>query len=355
MVCFKYVFKNISALIKKMPGLAILIFLSELLTVLCLFFSYGLFYNTQETVGQLDEDYYVYWFHPSQTEKGTNCLKPKFKELTDYLGDNFNFANIYIDVELENNKNITVSTYLTNSNIKDLSRNEKPVFYLAKELAEIYRDGKISIDGKLYEAVLTKNSSQEDDQHPVMPIIFDLSGLPDDLFCTDFMLTVKNRPTVQSIDELNDKCMDLFGATCTDAPEPVKLMEVQINNSFYLYTFLIVVLVTLNLSVFFRYILSLRKRLIEVFIISGATRSDTLGIFIIEAIISMSAAYGLAYILYNEFILGNLSTIYPYFANYYNSKFYAVTFLMYLVVSVIILAVMYAPFIRRTMRGGRSE
>ena len=349
MIYIKYIWKNISVLLKKHIGISIMIILSEIATVLCLFFSYGLFYNTQETVGQLEEDYYVYWYQASQTERGTNGLKSKFKELTDYLGENFKYVNIYLELKLENGEIVSPSTYLTEANIKELEKNNEPVLYLTKEYEHLVNDGKITIEGKKYNAVVTQKTQENN-----IAITIPLSSLNDEFYCKSFMLTVKNRPTKQSIDDLNEKCFELFSAICETSPEPVNLLEVQINNSFYLYTFLIVIIVTLNLSVFFRYILSLRRKMIHVFIISGAEKSSVLMLFTIEAIISMTIAYGVAYLLYNSIILDLLARIYPAFPSYYTSSFFIITMLMYIAVTVIILMIMYSPFIRKIAKNERN-
>ncbi len=349
MTYFSYVKKNITILAKRHSAIFILIFISEIITILSLFFSYGLFYNTQEKVGELEEDQYVYWYRPLQTEQGTNDIKRKFKQLTDYLGDDFNYANIHLSFNGQDGNPMEIMTYLTNANLKELEMDKKPVFYLVKELKDHVNNGKIALDGKEYDAVVT-NESEENHISITIP----LSSVSSEFNCSLFMLTTQNRPTKQSIEDLNNKCFELFGANCQSSPKPVDLMEIQINNSFYFYTFLIVILVTLNLSVFYRYIISLRTKMIKVYMISGATSFDVVAILVIEAVISMLSAFAVSYIVFRNILLPICSKIYPNFAQYYSSEFYVKTLLMYIAVSILLLAIMYTPYIYSTVKARRG-
>ena len=56
----KYVKLNILCMVKKHFAIMLFILFSEILTVLCLFFSYGLFYNTRETVGKIESERFIY-------------------------------------------------------------------------------------------------------------------------------------------------------------------------------------------------------------------------------------------------------------------------------------------------------
>ena len=87
MQLFTYITKVLINIMKNHKSFFILIIISVTGAVLCLLFSYGLFLNTQQTVGEIEEDstiFSYYWNEESETgvdiSQGLNNLISKYKD-----------------------------------------------------------------------------------------------------------------------------------------------------------------------------------------------------------------------------------------------------------------------------------
>lgn len=340
----KYVKLNILCMTKKHFVVFLLILFSEILTVLCLFFSYGLFFNTRETVGKIESDRFIY----SYTLPSTPNIKSSMLSLMETLGDDLSSFDLYIIGNTENDETLFGGVYYDNGNDTGIdSPDEQNVCRLSDEYSSLVKDGKIKLGNSFF---IPKLETMEYTQ-----FIIQLSSLTDDFHGSSLLLYMKTQPTIERINRLNQICSDLLGATCESSPEASDLMEVQLNNSFYVSSFLIVALVLINLSIYFRYIITLRRKQMRIMMICGASNISITVIYLIESLIELFAGFVVGFILYRYFLLDIAAKYYPLFPSYYSTKTYSITFLVYMTTSVLILSLSFVPLIKKLVSAGERR
>ena len=145
--------------------------ISEIIAVICILFSYGLFLNTQERVGELSEsertfvyDFYTYDENGNYVYDNNGLLddssfqeniNSKITELTGFLSDDFESLELQMSVIGEDKNRYSAKVYHDisgDSLFKDVDFSETP--YVCKVSSDIpdtlYKDGNITIDGIKY-------------------------------------------------------------------------------------------------------------------------------------------------------------------------------------------------------------
>ena len=166
---------------------------------------------------------------------------------------------------------------------------------------------------------------------------------------TSIAFYLKEQPTKEKIEEIQNKFTELFGVSVPILPEAKDLMDVQINNMFYLYAVLIAIIIVLNLSLYFKYIFNINKREMRIMKLCGATSKNVSLIFISETMIELIAGYIIGNILFS---LGALKIIRRSFINfdkYYSSQVYIITFLIFIFVSLIIVSIITVPYVNKVL------
>ena len=334
--------KNMAA---KKTSMLILIFVSEVIAVLCLFFSYGLFMNTMRDVGQVEEDsfYYLYSFKFSDGDE--TGLKAGLENFMEYLGDDLRELDISYYTHTESGEQVRAESFYysdTEAAIKDGEAR------IAAEQKDFVRDGFITLDGEKYKVVKDYSEAGK--------VILPISAIKQKSCPYDLLIGLGSTPTKAKVAEINDKAAELLGAVSYVSPKPQDLMRYQLDNTFYLYSFIITLIVLLDLSMYFRYILSLRRKMIKVFTFCGAGRGEISLIFIFENLTGLALAFLLALLIFKGRLLSVFEGFYPEISGYFGSGIYFKTFLLYMAASVIVLIVTVIPSVTKAASAGeRSE
>ena len=345
MVLLHYIGLNIACLIKKHSYIFIMIIMSAMLTSLCLFFSYGLFLNTRENIGAMDADRYVYKY----TLPGKNNLIESLNTLNTELGDSLDHIDLMITVKDKNGTEHKAGAYSDMDS--SIFSDGRYSCYLSSDAAYLMdSENTVIFDGIRYKANV-KNAS-EFYREAALP----MGSLTNEAVGTQMMIYVKTQPTVESVDKTNEMMHRLFGAKSEYLPKARSLMDKQINNAFYVFSFVIVLTVVINLSLYFKYIISIRVRQIKVLMICGALRIHIICIQILEALLELLVGYIAALILYKAFLLEILISFYPSFDYYFqSSKLYVESLVVYLAGAVLVLIFSLVPYLNSLIIGKREE
>lgn len=344
MTVFKYIKLNLSNMISKHLMILIMIVFSAIMTSLCLFFSYGLFINTRETIGKMEQDkYYYYYTYPAAHE-----LPAKLAKLEEKIGDDLDHINLYIKVKDKNGEEHKASA----ASVLDSSEGVSHICRLSHLLESLVDNGTICFDGVEYRPEIFNAEKMYGD------VALPLKSITDNAESRSIELYIKSQPTAARTDEINTLMAELFNAESKKVPEPRSLIDDQINHTFYAFSFIIVMIVVINLSMYFKYIINIRKKQIRILFICGAQRSQIETIYRLEAATELIIGYGIAYLIYNYLLLDIIVKYYPNFKDYYSDKLYLVTLLLYILGSMLILFLTLDPYVKKLIarsRGGAAE
>lgn len=337
MSLFRYVRLNIRTMICDHTFIFIMLILSATVTSLCLFFSYGLLCNTKEQIGIVESDRFYYEF----SLKGSADLSSEIESFKAELGDELDRISVYANVKDINGEPHKVGFYS--------SLDGEDTFKVSSMLYKLVNDDKVIFDGVEYNAELSAD---------VGSAALPLRTITDKAEVTSLNLYTDTQPTDTRVKEITRLAKELFGAECVIAPEARSLMNEQLNNTFYGYALVIVMIVVINLSMYIKYILKLRRRQIKILVICGAQRYQVILIQLAESVIEMLIGFIMAFAAYKLFILDIITKYYPHFTDYYNAKIYLRTFLIYLVGSSVVLLMTVEPYVSKMMiseNGGVSD
>ena len=213
-------------------------------------------------------------------------------------------------------------------------------------LNSLVNDGRITLNGKEFE--VDKECSQD-------RIVVPFNMIPKGSKPTSMLIFTKERPTKNKIKAFNEAVSELLSAECDKAPEAVDLMEYQLNNAFYLYAFAIVCIVLIDLSMYIRYLLQLKRKMMRIFSVCGATKFEISAIFIISNMLMLILGYIIAFILFRFKLLDICKNIYKDFGSYYDSKTYLSVFCIYMLASFLILVITIIPIVLKSISAGERR
>lgn len=348
-----YIFINIKSYVINHKSMFFLLICSITAAVIGLLFSYGLFLNTRNSSGEATSNQrcfnYSMTIYDENGEYGeayavqTN-MKSNLDELLKIFDDDLVEIDISLQMADKNGKLHSTSCYYTPDNSNDLFNGKKGYILNAQTQAaeNLAENGVITLDGIDYEV------NQTNDDY-VIDFIIPYEAINDDCLGLSLLIKLDDQPTRERVDEINDKCYELFNITYSSVPEASQLLKTQLNNMFYLYCGIITLIIIINLSLYFKYVLKTRSRQIFVFRACGGTSSSISIIFILEIIVELTLGFGLALLIFHSLGLPLCDKFYDSFSSFYSSKIYLVTFIIYLVVSCMAVAFITQPFIKKIL------
>jgi len=342
MSLFRYVRLNIRTMICDHTFIFIMLILSATVTSLCLFFSYGIIQKVQDDNSELGDEMYFYRYDLPRTPNIRECIK----RLKDDAGDVIWAYNVTVTVKDENGAEQHAEVLIDSpNNTLDMSG-----VYLHESMDHLMHDEKIALNGNVLPVIKTYNS-YEMAGDMCIPEQF----LTDDMLGIQLSFYVDPEPTAKLADRLNRAVAETFGGTSSYTPTPVELLKKQENNTFYAYAFMTVMIAVLNLSMYFRYIVEIRKKQIKIFRTCGAAAEEINTLFLIENLTELVIGYLTAFLLFRFVLFDRLLDYYPSFKYYYSAKQYIMTFAIFAVGSLLTLMLLISPCIRRSAEAGERS
>lgn len=356
MSTIRYILINIRKFFQYHKMLFILMIVSGIISTICLLFSFGLFQETRQQSGELTskETFFCFDFFPGEgVVEIQKDMKSKVEQFRQFLGNDLDTQNhsmniLYRTFSDNEDKSFAASSYYYSSNSNRFSPQEIKENKYMCDIHECYleyvKDGMIELSGNKYKVTNIRYGEEAFEF-----IIFPIESIPENSMLTSVSFALKEQPTKEKIEEIQNKFTELFGVSVPILPEPKDLMDVQINNMFYLYAVLIAIIIVLNLSLYFKYIFNINKREMRIMKLCGATSKNVSLIFISETMIELIAGYIIGNILFS---LGALKIIRRSFINfdkYYSSQVYIITFLIFIFVSLIIVSIITVPYVNKVL------
>ena len=164
----KYSVQNLKLFILNHRAMFMMMFLFEIIAVVCLLFSYGLFFNARETSGELEDEQraFVYDFCAADENGGYDYstalteMDAKADELIEFLGEDFDSITLYMMVTDENGNEHSASAYGYLSG--ESERFENADFSVSDNwcavsdsVSSLVSDGKIVINGAEFNVLET--------------------------------------------------------------------------------------------------------------------------------------------------------------------------------------------------------
>lgn len=340
----RYIKLNLKDLVKNHLGVFLLIMFSEILTAVCIMFAYGLLMDNQQRIENMYNAETFFMFDLPNVKNLPERVS-KFLEIYD---DQLEELSFDIKVKTKDGVERVSSAYYMKYKSED--KLSGYTCFIGNNITHLVDKGELELNGIKYKVVKTLQRSQ-------MWCDLGISALciPSEATGTELRLYYTKRLSAKDVDEICNNVVEIFEGENAVTPWAEYLLENQENNMFYAYAFLIVLIVVMNLSLYFKYIVELRRKQIRIFSVCGATGEDICNIFLFENLTELVIGYTAAAVLFKFVLLNIIERFTPGFSDYYTLKMYLLTFGIFVVGSLLILMLLISPDIRRAAAAGREE
>ena len=153
------------------------------------------------------------------------------------------------------------------------------------------------------------------------------------------------------IARMNDAIQQSFGDLNPkiDVPEPPPLMEKQFNNMVYVLALIIILVVLLNVSRLYAYIMSTRRKALAVFSLCGAGKLKLFAVYMAEIVLMLLGSFLLGWAVFHFGLINLIAMLYPSFTEFFTPDIYLKIFGIYIGAGIIIMALNLIPVVRRSI------
>ena len=195
---------------------------------------------------------------------------------------------------------------------------------------------------------------KEDEIDIVHQIFIPFGTLPDD---TEFVLEGETSPFFFEFYEpvtksqYNDlaACLEAYTAGRATLPpmEFTEVSEIYYYRTILLISAVIAVLAAVNMAILYKYILERRAKTIVIFRICGSSLLRMCGMYICECMLAVIPLFALTELFYHTVIMPKLCTVFEYMESAYSLNIYLYIFVIYIVISFIVLLIMMIGSLRK--------
>ncbi len=183
-------------------------------------------------------------------------------------------------------------------------------------------------------------------------IIIPFTSAPKDMYLWDNFLVKFTEPlTVEEHNKYVSLIKKYFGDMVDD--DTLEVATVNIDKQYFYNTniwlsVIIALAAAVNLAVLYRYVLMTRRKTLAIFRLTGAKKNKIRRIYIAETLGISVVIFALCAVLFNYAVLPWLIKYYPYCSEVYSIKVYGTMFLIYTLVSYIVLNIMIITHISKS-------
>ena len=131
-------------------------------------------------------------------------------------------------------------------------------------------------------------------------------------------------------------------------PEPRVLDEVQNIQLAYGITAAVIIMIILNISRVYSYVLTYRKKPFAIMNICGASKRKIFLIYLVELMLTLIVTFGIALLIFHTLILQPIAVSYPNFLISMTLQTYLIIFGIYFVIAVLIMSLTISRFISKS-------
>lgn len=343
----KQCYMIMSRAFRKKPLMYILIVTAQFVSILCIFFAFGLVVNAFTSFENADESERSIYLDLSGmydesitvNEEAERAMpydefEKNIGEITDIIGDNLHDMTVHSWMELDG-KYIRVSSYYY-----EKTKYENFDIMPAKNLFPGKTVGDtVAIYGKEYTIVSFNEVTQ---------LAFGIGeDTPSEARMTDFYFDMKEPLTYDVYKKVKDKLMLLFPGYDMDLPKTPELLDIQMNNTQIVMSAVLMIIVVLNCSLCYAFIYESRKKTFAIYRICGAREDDCLLICLAEVIFYMLLSFAGAFLMFDGLLKKVVISFYPKAALAYTSVNYLYIFIGYVIVTMAVMGICIINFVRK--------
>ena len=164
-----------------------------------------------------------------------------------------------------------------------------------------------------------------------------------------FDIKLNDVPTAEEYREFTELVSYYFADLITDVTEmPVANVDTEYFYNTNIWISVIIALAAaINLAVLYQYVLVSRRKTLAIFRLVGATKNRIRRLYILETTLISSVIFVISTVIFNVAIKPFIIEVYPYIENLYTLKVYAIMFLIYMAVTVVILNIMIMRYVSK--------
>ena len=164
-----------------------------------------------------------------------------------------------------------------------------------------------------------------------------------------FDIKLNDVPTAEEYREFTELVSYYFADLITEVTEmPVANIDTEYFYNTNIWISVIIALAAaINLAVLYQYVLVSRRKTLAIFRLVGATKNRIRRLYILETTLISSVMFVISTVIFNVAIKPFIIEVYPYIENLYTLKVYAIMFLIYMAVTVVILNIMIMRYVSK--------
>lgn len=278
-------------------------------------------------------------------------FKSKMAEFIEILGDNYSGFTIFGQV----NDSLAAQKFSSGGStdnsdvseeIKNFQKSNENILRISKSdcESEFGKEPVIGDKVKLGNKEYTISIIDENVAYINIPY----NTIPDDFIISYIWVYTVEPCTPKEAAEISEKIKELFQTEYFDPPEPRVLDEVQNIQLAYGITAAVIIMIILNISRVYSYVLTYRKKPFAIMNICGASKRKIFLIYLVELMLTLIVTFGIALLIFHTLILQPIAVSYPNFLISMTSQTYLIIFGIYFVVAVLIMSLTISRFISKS-------
>lgn len=278
-------------------------------------------------------------------------FKSKMAEFIEILGDNYSGFTIFGQV----NDSLAAQKFSSGGStdnsdvseeIKNFQKSNENILRISKSdcESEFGKEPVIGDKVKLGNKEYTISIIDENVAYINIPY----NTIPDDFIISYIWVYTVEPCTPKESAEISEKIKELFQTEYFDPPEPRVLDEVQNIQLAYGITAAVIIMIILNISRVYSYVLTYRKKPFAIMNICGASRRKIFLIYLVELMLTLIVTFGIALLIFHTLILQPIAVSYPNFLISMTSQTYLIIFGIYFVIAVLIMSLTISRFISKS-------
>lgn len=279
-------------------------------------------------------------------------IKKNIEEFIKFLGDDYGTISIYGLVDdtygsYDFSSGYPIGDRDVSKEISDFYNSTEniirldPKYYTNESGDPIKIGDKMNLAGVEY----TVKIIEED----VVALNIPYAALQDDFYVTSIQAWTKEICSPERCNEITEKVKEIFGDNKEMvSPKPRKLEELQNIQLAYGVTAAVIIMVLLNISRVYSYVLTYRKKSLAVMNICGASKGKVFSIYLIELLLTLIVTFGIGLLIFHTLLLQPIATIYPNFLISMTPLTYLTIFGIYFVIAALIMSITISMFISKS-------
>ena len=278
-------------------------------------------------------------------------FKSKMAEFIEILGDNYSGFTIFGQV----NDSLAAQKFSSGGStdnsdvseeIKNFQKSNENILRISKSdcESEFGKEPVIGDKVKLGNKEYTISIIDENVAYINIPY----NTIPDDFIISYIWVYTVEPCTPKEAAEISEKIKELFQTEYFDPPEPRVLDEIQNIQLAYGITAAVIIMIILNISRVYSYVLTYRKKPFAIMNICGASKRKIFLIYLVELMLTLIVTFGIALLIFHTLILQPIAVSYPNFLISMTLQTYLIIFGIYFVVAVLIMSLTISRFISKS-------